>query len=242
MTKRNAENCKEAVSREAVEIISSNLNKQTVLGIGSGTTILYFIRYLAEQAHENGPFPLKCVPTSFKTKQELLKYPNYFSILDWSVVSVIDIYIDGVDSFSTDFFLIKGKGGALFEEKLAFKLSKSIYIIADWTKQTVEFSACPIPIEIIPSSLTFVTEELQKLKATTTLREGNGKIGPIISENGNFLLDVEFLKKDFDNPTELERQLKLITGIVECGLFCPQPNMNILIANQDGTISTFVNK
>lgn len=237
MTERSVERCKEIASREVVETIFSQINKTTILGIGSGTTILYFIQCLADRIVTTGMAPVRCVPTSYQTRQALLKHSNCFSLLDWSVIDSIDVYVDGLDAFSADFVLIKGKGGALFEEKVAFKLAKTVFIIADWTKRTVNFATCPIPIEIIPSAYCFVKRELQKLSIKVTVREGSGKVGPTISENGNFLLDAEFEETGQQNPRELESRLKSITGIVESGIFCAQQSMNIFIGNQDGTIS-----
>ena len=162
--------------------------------------------------------------------------------MDWYLVSEINFYIDGVDAVSANLFMIKGKGGALFEEKMAFKLSKSIYIIANWTKHVERFENYSIPIEILPSSRRFVSIELQKLNTiSTNLRESSGKIGPVITDNGNFLLDVVFEPETLKDLIQLETNIKTITGVVESGLFCPIPNMNIFICKQDGAVSIMTN-
>ena len=129
-TLRELDNAKDGVSKEVVETIFDLIGKNTVLGIGSGTTILHFIKHLAARLSAQKMSSIKCVPTSFQSKRALMEYPEYFSIADWYLVSEIDIYVDGVDAVSANFAMIKGKGGALLKKNWHLNLQNQFLSLA----------------------------------------------------------------------------------------------------------------
>ena len=121
------------------------------------------------------------------------------------------------DEVDSHFNLIKGRGGAMFKEKLLISSSPQTYILVDPSKKVERLGAkFPIPIEIFPEALTYVEDKLQRLNPREIkLRMGQGKDGPIITENGNMILDVWM---DYI-PENTESTLKSITGVLESGLF-----------------------
>ncbi len=128
-----------------------------------------------------------------------------------------DWTFDGADEIDTDHNMIKGRGGAMFKEKLLISSSPRTYIIADPSKIVTKLgSRFPIPIEIFPDALTYVEEVLRAYNPKEIkLRMAEGKDGPVITENGNLILDARF-----DNiPNNLEESIKSITGVIESGLF-----------------------
>lgn len=128
-----------------------------------------------------------------------------------------DWTFDGADEIDTEHNMIKGRGGAMFKEKLLISSSPRTYIIADPSKIVTKLgSRFPIPIEIFPEALTYVEEVLRAYNPKEIkLRMAEGKDGPVITENGNLILDAWF-----DNiPNNLEESIKSITGVIECGLF-----------------------
>lgn len=128
-----------------------------------------------------------------------------------------DWAFDGADEVDPERSLIKGRGGAMFKEKLLIKSSGKNFIIIDDTKLVDHLgSRFPIPVEVFPSALTFVESEMRRLGASEiTLRLADGKDGPVLTENGNFILDTRF---SYIDPS-LEENLKMITGVIESGLF-----------------------
>lgn len=128
-----------------------------------------------------------------------------------------DWTFDGADEVDPQRNLIKGRGGAMFKEKLLIRSSRKTFIIIDPSKRVNQLgNKFPIPVEVFPDSLTYVEHELQRLGASEiVLRPAHGKDGPVFTENGNFILDTRFNYID----SSLEEQLKTITGVIESGLF-----------------------
>jgi ribose 5-phosphate isomerase A len=133
--------------------------------------------------------------------------------------------IDGADQVERKTLnMIKGMGGALAREKIVASASKRLIIIVDETKLTEKLgSNQPIPVEVLPFALAPVSSMLRALNGKPTLREANGKVGPVVTDNGNFILDVDF--KAIGDPEKLNRQIKVIPGVVETGLFLNMATM-----------------
>ncbi len=130
----------------------------------------------------------------------------------------LDIAIDGADQVDKELDMIKGMGGALTREKIVASASKINIIVVDKTKLTKNLGINqPVPVEVLPFALSVVTTKLRKLGSKPVLREAKRKLGPVVTDNGNFILDVSF--GPIDNPKELNQTLKTIPGIVETGLF-----------------------
>lgn len=130
--------------------------------------------------------------------------------------------------------LIKGMGGALAREKIVASASKQLIIIADQNKkvQTLGEKHHPVPVEVLPFAASLVTRRIKELNGKPTLREGKGKVGPTITDNGNLIIDADF--GSIQNPANLEQTLKSIPGIVETGLFI-QMTKTAYIGKQSST-------
>ncbi len=181
-----------------------------ILGVGSGRTVRRFIELLGKSG-----FRGKVVSTSFDTTLELKS--RGFKVLDLMSVDEIDVSVDGADEFAVkSFSAIKGGGAALLREKVVAELSNfRIYVMEP--SKVVE-SPCergvPIPIEISPVSLNAVTKKLREMGVDWKLREGSGKLGPIVTDNGNLILDLE-CKSAFEKLNEV----KSINGVASIGVF-----------------------
>jgi ribose 5-phosphate isomerase A len=149
--------------------------------------------------------------------------PAYRGPLSWG--------FDGADQVTRERWAIKGKGGALLQEKILAACCKEFVIIVDESKVVPVLGVgCPVPIEVIPEAITLAEQGLQKLGATSiTLRGGSGKHGPVITEKGNVLLDVEFAVFS----ATLEREIKSLVGVVESGLFIGYAS-ELLVAGVSG--------
>lgn len=208
---------KEIVQKEEKEKIAKKVasfaKNGEVIGFGSGSTsFLTAIEIGKRVAQEN--LKIVAIPTSYEIKRLCAKLCIPTASLlekrpDWC--------FDGTDEINKEGWLIKGRGAAMFKEKLNIKASCKTYILADSTKFVENLGEkFPIPIEIFPDSLYMVKEELIKLGATDiNLRLAKEKDGPVITENGNFILDTKFANI-YEN---LEKEIKNITGVLESGLF-----------------------
>ena len=185
------------INREGKEIVAQEIaamaKEGDVIGAGSGSTV-----YPA-----SAEISMTCIQLGIPQTTLWNKRP------DWA--------FDGADEVDPERSLIKGRGGAMFKEKLLIKSSGKNFIIIDDTKLVDHLgSRFPIPVEVFPSALTFVESEMRRLGASEiTLRLADGKDGPVLTENGNFILDTRF---SYIDPS-LEENLKMITGVIESGLF-----------------------
>ena len=178
---------KEHVARE----IAATAKDGDVIGAGSGSTVYLTLFELARRIREEH-LHIEVIPAS----QE---------------ISMTCIQLGPQQN------LIKGRGGAMFKEKLLIRSSRKTFIIIDPSKRVNQLgNKFSIPVEVFPDSLTYVEHELQRLGASEiVLRPAHGKDGPVFTENGNFILDTRFNYID----SSLEEQLKTITGVIESGLF-----------------------
>ncbi len=130
----------------------------------------------------------------------------------------LDLTIDGADQIDEQLNLIKGMGGALTREKIVASVSKRVVIAADERKMAKILGVNqPVPIEVLPFAILAVTRRIQRMKGRPCVRETSGKVGPLVTDNGNFILDVDF--GPIDTPSRLDSQLKSIPGVVETGIF-----------------------
>ena len=212
------------------DLIASKVENGQVIGVGSGSTSYLALTRIAE-VRTGTSFHFECYPNflaEIRTERlSILAIPTSLEIrmtcaqLGIPVTSLFshkpDWTFDGADEVDSHFNLIKGRGGAMFKEKLLISSSPQTYILVDPSKKVERLGAkFPIPIEIFPEALTYVEDKLQRLNPREIkLRMGQGKDGPIITENGNMILDVWM---DYI-PENTESTLKSITGVLESGLF-----------------------
>ena len=200
---------KEAIARK----IAKRVQNGDVIGFGSGSTSYLTVIEIAKKCEEEN-IKITAIPTS----KEIEMLCSYLNIPTASIMEKKpDWCFDGADEVDHDNWMIKGRGAAMFNEKLNIKTAAKTYILVDKSKLVNKLGAnFPIPVECTPKAINLVKEELYKLGASSIeLRLALKKDGPVITENGNIILDAKFENID----ETLERRLKNITGVIETGLF-----------------------
>lgn len=182
------------------------------VGLGTGSTVYWTIQKLGERVKEGLSF--QAVPTSKET--EVLAKQLNISLISLNDVQSLDLTIDGADEIDANLQLIKGGGGALLREKIVATSSKELIIIADESKLVTHLGTFPLPVEIIPFSWKQTERKIQSLGCQTTLRLKNNET--FITDNNNVIIDCIF-PHNITNPANLHTQLKMITGVVETGVF-----------------------
>jgi len=218
------ENEKRNAALAAVKHVKNNF----VVGLGSGSTAAYAIEALGERIKRE-KIQLLAVPTSY---QAFLLAVNYgITITTLEEHNTIDLTIDGADQIDPKLNLIKGMGAALAREKIVASASKQNITIADKNKKVKALGENnhPVPVEVLPFAISSVKRKIEKIGGTPVLREGKGKLGPVITDNGNAVVDAVF--GVIDNAERLEKQLKMIPGVVETGLFIGLTNIAYVGSN-----------
>ena len=221
----------------AINAVEENVKKNMVLGIGSGSTVVYAVERIAEM-NSKEELNLKCIPTSFQSYQLIVEHDLTLVSLDQ--FPEIDLDIDGADEIDKDLNLIKGGGGCLVQEKILASNSKKFVIVADFRKNSKKLGENwkkGVPVEIIPISYVPLMRKLEKLGGTPILRMAQAKAGPVVSDNGNFILDVDF--GVISNPNELNLKILTIPGVVDTGLFIDLAS-KAYIGKEDGNVLTLV--
>jgi len=206
----------EATKRKAALAAVKHVKDGFVVGLGSGSTAAYAIEALGERIKRE-KLSLLAVPTSYQAFLLAVKCGIAVTTLDEH--PVIDVTIDGADQIDAKLNLIKGMGAALAREKIVASASKMNIIIADESKKVrvLGEKGHPVPVEVLPFAITTVKRRIEAVGGKAVLREGKGKLGPVITDNGNAIIDASF--GPIDNVAELEKKLKMIPGVVETGLF-----------------------
>jgi len=187
-----------------------------VIGIGSGSTSSQAIKLIGEQLASGELYEILGVPTSTQSQIECIKAKIPLTTLDEH--PQIDVGIDGADQIDSKLNAIKGGGGALFREKVVAASCKEYILIADNSKLTEVLGLGQyIPIEVHPFALTPVIKTIEKLGSKVELRLSTGKLGPVVTDNGNYLINADF--GQIQDPWWLEQQLHSIPGVIETGLF-----------------------
>ncbi|EMA6342929.1 ribose 5-phosphate isomerase A [Bacillus cytotoxicus] len=217
-------NLKRLAGEYAVHFVQDGMK----IGLGTGSTVYWAIQRLGQLVKEG--LTIEAVPTSIETE----KLATELSIplrLD-NTIDYLDLTIDGADEINPNLQLTKGGGGALFREKIVAASSRKLIIIADESKQVEELGTFPLPIEIIPFAYNQTEKKIQSLGCQTVLRMKNGV--PFLTDNGNFILDCKFPNQITD-PLEMNHRLKMITGVIETGLFINMVHKAI-IGTENGII------
>ena len=181
--------------------------------MGTGSTTHHFIRFLGERV-QNEELDILGIPTSFQSL--ILARESGIKVTTLDEYD-IDISVDGADEVSPSLDLIKGGGAAHTIEKLVDSSADEFVVIVDDSKMVDSLGAFPVPIEIIPESLRLVKNAVSEMGGIPELRMGIQKDGPVITDNGNFVLDTKF--DSIENPYELEIELNTIPGVLENGIF-----------------------
>lgn len=223
----------------AIKAVEENVKKNMVIGIGSGSTIVYAVKRLGEINKEKD-LNLKCIPSSFQAYQLIIQ--NKLELGSLEQYSEIDVDIDGADEIDKDLNLIKGGGGCLVQEKIIASNSKNLIIVADFRKKSEKLGMNwkhGVPVEVIPMAYFPIMKKLKELGGNPKLRMAQSKSGPLITDNGNFIVDVDF--GQIDNLTVLNQQLLSIPGVVDTGLFIGMAS-KAYISTQDGKVQILERK
>lgn len=205
------------------------------IGLGTGSTAMPAVKRLSERIKDGTLKDIKAVATSFQTTvacQEL-GIPVY-SMNDMTIGGSLDLAIDGADEVGPGNSLIKGGGAALLREKIIAYNSKEFVIVADESKVVESHGTkFALPVEIIAEARVSIIRELEKLGAECILRQGVRKAGPVVTDNGNMILDCTW--ENPVNALEMEDKIDSITGVVECGFFTKNVP-SVFVAHADGSV------
>ena len=206
-----------SVAKKAVKYIESKISKETVIGIGTGSTVNFFIEELSNLKHH-----FKGAVSSSNASSELLnnKGIEVFSLND---VNEVEFYIDGADEVTPDNFLIKGGGGAHTREKIVAAASNEFICIVDKTKLVNKLGAFPLPLEVIPESRSMVARKIIAMGGRPVYRNN------FLTDQKNHILDIHEI--DISHPVKLEEILNNIPGVVDNGIFANNKPEMVLISD-----------
>ncbi|WP_154139511.1 ribose-5-phosphate isomerase RpiA [Photobacterium damselae] len=207
---------KKAAGWAALEYV----NKGSIVGVGTGSTVNHFIDALATRKEE-----IKGAVSSSVASTERLKQIG-IPVFDANEVASLDIYVDGADEINGEFDMIKGGGAALTREKIVAAIAKTYVCIVDNTKEVDVLGQFPLPVEVIPMARSYVARELVKLGGDPVYRQG------VTTDNGNIILDVHNMQ--ITNPKAMEDAINGIAGVVTVGLFAHRGADILLVGAPDG--------
>ena len=207
---------KMSAAAEAVKYVKEN----AILGVGTGSTVNYFI---------DGLEPIKdkikgAVSSSVASTKKLEAMG--IKVFDLNEIDSIDIYVDGADEINPEMDMIKGGGAALTREKIVAAVAKQFICIVDDTKVVDVLGKFPLPVEVIPMAREYVARELTKLGGRPVYREG------CVTDNGNHILDVHDLR--ITEPKKLEQLVNAIPGVVTVGIFGKRGADVLIVGTEDG--------
>lgn len=215
---------KQKAGEYAATFIETGMN----IGIGTGSTVYYFIQALAKKIKEG--LVIKGVPTSRQT--EFLAKELNIPLTDLNDVAQLDLTVDGADEIDSQLQLIKGGGGALLQEKIVAAASKKLIIIADETKLVETLGKFPLPVEVITFAWKQTQRHIQNLGCNKIiLRKKNDEV--FVTDHKHFILDCYFEK--IEDVGSLTQQLNSIPGVVENGLFVNMAT-SAIVAYNNGSI------
>jgi len=205
------EEAKKRVALEAVKHVEDGF----VVGLGSGSTAAYVIQEIGRLMQQDG---LRVLGVPSSSQAMILAVRSGVPLTTLDEYPILDLAIDGADEVDHKLDMIKGGGGALTREKIVASAAKQVVIVADETKLVEKLGTTfRVPVEVLPFALATATAGINELNGKTLLREGKGKVGAVVTDNGNYIVDVDF--GAIADIKELNQRLKLIPGVIETGLF-----------------------
>ena len=218
----------EAKKRVALEAVK-HIQEGSIVGLGSGSTAAYVIQEIGRQILQEGLRVLG-VPTSNQAMMVAVRSGIPLTTLD--EYPSLDLAIDGADQIDKKLNLIKGGGGAMTREKIVASAAKQFIVVADETKLVEKLGTnCQVPVEVLPFAIGTATVRIKELGGKPLLRESGGKVGAVVTDSGNYIVDIDFGPIKY--PKELDQQLKLIPGILETGLFIKMADI-VYLGKPDG--------
>ena len=203
-----------AAKRAAGYHAADTVKNGMVVGLGTGSTVHYTIERLSDRIRDG--LVISGIPTSYQTALRAKAANIPLTTLDEN--PEIDIAIDGADEVDLMFRLIKGRGAALLREKCVAAAAQRFVVVVDEQKMVKKLGAAAVPVEVLPFAVMPVLRQLRTLGCDPVIREAVKKDGPVITDNGNFIVDCRFSK--IRDPESLEAALAAIPGVLESGLFC----------------------
>jgi ribose 5-phosphate isomerase A len=216
---------KRAAGEAAAEMVRDGM----VLGLGTGSTVAWTIKRIGEMVEEG--IEVLGVPTSYQAQELAIAANIPLTTLDQD--PVLDLAIDGADQIAADLTTIKGGGAAHAREKVVASSAQWFVIVADSSKY-VDLLTHPVPVEVLPFAARLAKSRIEDLGGTPLLRQAKMKDGPVITDNGNFVIDADF--GVIEDPGLLATQLSEIPGVVEHGIFEIVDELVVVI---DGEVRTF---
>ena len=218
---------KKQVGYAAADRVESGM----VIGLGTGSTTAFAIQAIGERLASGSLKDIKGIPTSFQAIALARKYGIPLVTLD--EVDRIDVAIDGADEVDPKKNLIKGGGAAHTQEKIVDSLATQFIVVVDSSKLVDRLgSTFLLPVEVLPMAVTPVMRAIEKLGGKPELRMGVRKAGPVVTDQGNLVIDVKFDR--IDHPAELEKTLNNIPGVLENGLFVNVATLILVGEVKDG--------
>jgi len=212
---------KKSAAIKALEFVESD----TIVGVGTGSTVNYFIDALATIKNKI----TGAVSSSDESSKRLKAHG--IEVFDLNSIDVLDVYVDGADEITKHKAMIKGGGAALTREKIVAAVAKKFICIADTSKQVAVLGNFPLPVEVIPMARSYVARELVKLGGDPVYRQG------VVTDNSNVILDVYNL--EILDPKALETQINAIVGVVTNGLFAHR-GADILVLGSEAGVSVVI--
>jgi ribose 5-phosphate isomerase A len=216
----NQDQLKQAVAQAAVDYILPHLERNSVIGVGTGSTANFFIDALARHTFDFDG----AVASSEATAQRLKNHG--IAVYDLNSVGELEFYVDGADEANDRLELIKGGGAALTREKIVAAVAKTFVCIADASKHVPVLGGFPLPVEVIPMARSHVARQLVRLGGDPVYRQG------VVTDNGNVILDVHNLH--ITDAVKLEADINAIVGVVTNGLFAARPADVLLLGTATG--------
>ncbi|MFU8784543.1 ribose-5-phosphate isomerase RpiA [Aliidiomarina sp.] len=217
------ENAQNRAKQHAAEAAIAYVKPDMIVGVGTGSTVNYFIDALASMKHE-----IEGAVSSSEASTQRLKQHG-IPVYDLNGVDRVEIYVDGADEINAQLHMIKGGGGALTREKIVAAVAEQFICIADSSKLVNVLGEFPLPIEVIPMARSYVARQIVKLGGDPIYRED------FVTDNGNVILDIYNLH--IENAVDLEQKINQITGVVTNGLFAAR-GANIALLSDGEQLET----
>lgn len=217
------ENVQNRAKQHAAKAAMVYVKPGMIVGVGTGSTVNYFIDALASMKHE-----IEGAVSSSEASTQRLKQHG-IPVYDLNGVNRVEIYVDGADEINAQLHMIKGGGGALTREKIVAAVAKQFICIADSSKLVNVLGEFPLPIEVIPMARSYVAREMVKLGGDPVYRED------FVTDNGNVILDIYNLH--IENAVDLEHKINQFTGLVTSGLFAAR-GANIALLSDGEQLET----
>jgi len=214
---------KQRAGARSVEFIEDGMT----VGLGTGSTAYWMVERLGERMREG--LSVRCVPTSRRTEEQARRLG--IPLVTFADVQQLDLAIDGADEIGPDLALIKGGGGALLREKLVAASARRFVVVADAGKKVEVLGKFPLPVEVVQFAWEVTARRVAEATGVEPSLRLDERGAVYVTDNGNYILDCRC--GEIRDPARTERELKLLTGVVECGLFVRMADLAVVATDDD---------